>query len=146
MKAYWLNCSKCDKNFDFNEVKTTESNSVNAYLWYKFLDSDNDQSLLSIKCPNCNGKLQIAYYLTKNDEKQSNSPWKVKHIVSTYSSDNYYPMLWETYLKDNPKIIKYDFKYLTGNNAFGLNHPPIMDESELKDLIDTFNSKCHKLL
>ena len=141
MSGYWLNCNNCKKDFRFNEI--TKSPAIASYLWYKFFESDCDQSLLKWKCPECDtGIIQMAYNLKDGSE----TVIKVNHIVFRSDDKEFYQMLWETYDTSDPNDLIFDFKYMNGNNPLGLNKPVIMRENQLSELIQLFNKKCHKFL
>jgi len=140
MKGYWLNCEKCNKDYTFKEM--TEHTSLTSFLWNEFLDSRCDQSLLTFKCPVCNGLVRITYHFPRAERLTV----KVKHIVYRTCDEDFYQMLWETYFIHEPDKPVYDFKYISDCNATGLNRPAIMAEKHLQELVDLFNLKCHKFL
>lgn len=140
MAGYWLNCDKCNKDYNFNEI--TKYSSLTSFLWNKFFHSEYNQSLLVFECPECKGLIRITYAFPKNEK----SIVKVKHIVYRTDDKYFYQMLWETYSIREPNNSVYDFKYMVGKKAYGLTRPTIMAEKDLKELIETFNNKCHKLL
>ena len=140
MTAYWLNCEKCDKHFSFDEI--TKQRSINSYLYNVFFNSNCDQSLLVFECPECKGLIRITYDFPRREKIN----FKVKHIVYRTDDEIFFQMLWETYSIYKPNNPVYDFKYMLGNYAFGLNKPAIMAEEDLKGLIEIFNKKCHRFL
>jgi hypothetical protein len=140
MTGYWFNCDKCDSDFKFRDI--AEYNGISSFLWYKFFESDCDQSLLTPKCPKCKGILRITYDFPRKEKITA----KVRHIVFQTDDDYFFQMLWETFFTHDKTKAIYDFKYMNGNSPNGLTKSVIMTEADLKKLIQLFNKKCHKLL
>jgi hypothetical protein len=48
--------------------------------------------------------------------------------------DDYIPMMWEAFPSDDPDARWFDFKYVRGRSAYGLNKPAVFSKPELINL------------
>ena len=137
MPGYWLQCDSCQTEESFQDV--CGMSSAVRYIREVMLPSNWDQSKLTLDCPKC-GKheLRIAYDFPRADRVRLS----VLHIVGLVFDDPYYlPMMWEARATHDPEPW-IDFKYINGNNPWGLNKPAVFSRSQLKKLFTIYEERC----
>lgn len=139
MSAYWWECEKCGKKYDFNTA--CKSPGIAHYIRDALVLSKWDQALLLIECPNCHQKSLRIFYEFPRKEKEL---LKVIHIVGLGEQKNsYIPMMWET----SPfpfNDIWFDFKYINNRNIWGLNKPAIFCQNDLRELFELYCKRTGK--
>ena len=135
MPGYWWECESCKQNLDFKAA--TGFGGIASFIWDKLLVTDWDQKLLAQPCKNCgHGLLRIAYEFPRKDK----TTLRVVHIIGLKSNE-YVPMMWETYATDDPDKRWFDFKYQNGRNPIGLKAPAVLTRQNLHEL---FKCYCQK--
>ncbi len=134
MSGYWWECEGCGEKSDFPTVVSTLS--MSSFVWDKLLRADWDQSLLVSPCPHCQAFRRITYEFPRKDKVTL----RVIHIVGRQSED-YVPMMRETYPTDSPKERWFDFKYQRGRNPWGLNKAAVFSRQELQELFMLYRGK-----
>jgi hypothetical protein len=136
--AYWWECEKCSKQFDFKSSKCGSEGI--AHFIQDYLRKNWDQNLLIQECPECKIlSLRIAYEFPKKKDKLS---FRVYNIVGIdYDNGAYIPMMWATKELPYNEEILYDFKYISGRKNFGLSKAAIFSQEDLKKL---FRLYCEK--
>lgn len=135
MPGYWWECETCGEKSDF--PTTVGASSISSFVWDKLLAADWDQSLLVSPCPRCShGSRRITYEFPREDKVTL----RVVHIVGL-QSDDYVPMMWETYPTDSPSDRWFDFKYQRGRNPWGLNKAAVFSRQELHELFTRYRQK-----
>jgi hypothetical protein len=134
---YWWECESCEAKASFLD---TVGAQIATFIW-DTLSKEWDQELLLRECPQCKERrLRIAFDFGRGDGKV----FRVNHIVGTYSTESYVPMMKEFYEVGNPNLCKYDFTYLNGRNPTGLKSPAIVSAQELRDLFRLYCEKTNR--
>jgi len=135
MPGYWWECEKCGAKSDF--PTTTGDSSMSSFVWDKLVPADWDQSLLVSPCGQCSdGSRRITYEFPREDKVTL----RVVHIVGR-QSDDYVPMMWETYPTDEPSDPWFDFKYQSRRNPWGLNKAAVFSREDLHELFARYRQK-----
>lgn len=137
MSSYWWECELCGNRFEFPTV--SQSKGIVHYIRDILLPSAWEQSHLVIRCQKCNKmSLRITYDFPR-DVKET---LRVVHVVGFGTpSDQFIPMMWETYPISTPKDRWFDFKYIRGRSIFGLNKPAVLSKYELKEIFKIYQIK-----
>jgi hypothetical protein len=110
---------------------------MSSFVWDKLLPADWDQSLLTSPCPRCGqGVRRITYNFPREDKVTL----RVVHIVGLASND-YVPMMWETYPTHSTSDRWFDFKYQSGRNPWGLNKAAVFSREDLHKLFTLYREK-----
>jgi hypothetical protein len=135
MAGYWWECEACGKETDF--LTTGAAASLASFVWDRLIPSDWDQSLLTAPCSaGCAGPQRITYHFPRDDRMTL----RVIHIVGL-KSDDYVPMMWETYSTESPSERMFDFKYQRGRNPWGLNKAAVFSRSDLHQIFALYRDK-----
>ena len=127
MPAYWWECTTCKMKVDFKQA--CGRRGMPDFIWDVLLPSDWDQTHLVIGCPGCGQQsLRIAYEFPRAERVGL----VVIHAVGLGPLDNVWiPMMWETHPDDGSEENWFDFKYISGRSAWGLNilniHPRVLE-------------------
>jgi hypothetical protein len=134
--AYWWECEKCGQQSDF---RTACGSAGMAHFIQDQLKKNWDQPLLVRDCPGCGShSLRIAYEFPKRQRQL----FRVYHIVGIdWDNGAYVPMMWATRESPFDGELIYDFKYIGGRRARGLNRPAVFSRSDLKRI---FGLYCEK--
>lgn len=135
MPGYWWECESCGEKSDF--PSTVGVTSMSSFVWDKLIRADWDQSLLVSPCPHC---ASVSCRITYESPRTAKVTLRVVHIVGR-QSDDYVPMMWETYPTDSPADHWFDFKYQRGRNPWGLNKAAVFSRQELHELFVLYRRK-----
>ena len=134
MPAYWWQCDKCERESSFESV--VNSRGLPHYIRDVLIPSGWNQNLLVRPCGSCEGgHAYITYEFPRSDREIV----RVIHIVGLGDeNEDYIPMMWETHFAPYEAETCFDFKYIRGRSAFGLNKPAVLSKSELQELFSLY--------
>lgn len=139
--GYWWQCKSCGHQASFKQ--TTGDSSIGPFLWDKFVPSDWNQELLVRDCPECDERtLRIAYHHPTKKKKRHVFTYSI--VGKTWKDAKYVPMMWETEFGDNQGVMYFDFKYIIGRKAKGLENPASLTRSELNDIFALYRARTGK--
>jgi hypothetical protein len=134
MPAYWWECSECGTKVEFPEA--SKSKGITHFIWDVLIPTNWDRSKLLKKCTKCNqDTLRITYIFPRKDQTHV----QVKHIIGLGPFDEYVPMMWETIPDGNQKKTWIDFKYINGQNVWGLNKPAVFSKEDMRTLLKQYH-------
>lgn len=138
MKGYWWECESCGKSYEFSQA--CSYNAIAHYIRDTLISSSWDQSHLLIRCNKCGKQaLRITYEFPRAQKEIL----RVVHIVGLGSAtDDFIPMMWESYPLSNIDDRWFDFKYIRGRSPFGLTRPVVLSISELRQIFKLYCIKA----
>ena len=132
MAKYWWQCTSCGDRPSWLSV--CESKSIAAFIWDELEPSGWDQKLLRRTCKCKRRSLYITYRLQRGGTERVS----IKHIVGLKLSDDYLPMIWETFRHATPKTTWMDFRYQRARNPWGLTKRVALQRAQLSRLLKAF--------
>jgi len=109
-----------------------------SFIWDRLIPADWDQSLLTSVCPHCDhGTRRITYDFPREDKVTR----RVAHIVGI-ASDDFVPMMWETYPTDDPSDLAFSFNYQIRRSPWGLNKAGVFSREALRRIFALYREKA----
>ena len=141
MPGYWWACDNraCqNRQSQLSFRNTLRGVGIVAFLWDQ-LSHNWDQSLLTRNCPACGGEsLRITYDFRRREPERI----RVVHIVALRrEGDPFLQMMWEGIPHSGQGQHWFDFKYMNGRNARGLNRPCIFEQQQLREIFALYCEK-----
>ena len=112
-----------------------DSRSVAAFIWDELAPSGWDQRLLRRRCTCGRNTLRVTYRFQRGDPERIS----VRHIVGLKSASNdFVPMIWDTFRHATPRTHWIDFKYQRGRSPWGLTKRLVLEKQQLARLLRAY--------